>query len=90
MWEIATVTNPKARKDYLCDAFSIVINAGLGEAEYSENEWAAIEKAKRENGKIIKGTKYTKTEGKYDGVFGTFRAREDMNEICITHGFYEE
>lgn len=89
-WELESVTQPVARKDYHCQASDWVERAGLEEADYSAEDWATIEKARAENWAIKKGTQYTKTEGKWEGEFSVFRARLDLDAICQKYGIYQE
>ena len=90
MWEIEEVTYPVARKEYTCQAWDWINNSGLGENEYDPEDWLIIEKARAENFKILKGTKYVCCRGKYDGEFTTFRARLDLHNICLEHELYED
>ena len=87
-WEFETVSTPKARKDYHCDASDWISN--YGEDEFTPEEWGIIQKAKLEKNKILKGTKYHKVTGKWEGEFSTFRARIDLNKICMANDIYEE
>lgn len=89
MWEVETVTNPVARKDYHCQASDWIVNAGLDERDYEAEDWAVIEKAKAEGFQIKKGTKYLKVSGKFDGEFQVFRAREELEAICQKYELYD-
>jgi len=87
-WEMETRTDPVARKDYHCQASDWICESGRDESEYEVKDWATIKKAKSEDWKILKGTKYVKVSGKYDGDFATFRAREDLEDICQRYEIY--
>jgi len=89
MWQISTTTYPTARKDYRCDASEYVTNM-LGYIDLSEEDTVIFDKAMEEKFRILKGTTYIKTEGKYDGEFCTFRTRIDMNELCLKYELYPD
>ncbi len=89
-WEMATLTEPKARKDYHCEASDWIDNSGLGEEDFGIKDWAVIENARAENWQIRKGTTYVNTKGKWDGDFTVFRARTDLNAICRKHNIYQD
>jgi len=90
MWDLAETTTPVARKEYPCGAWDWICNAGLDELDYKPEDWRVIQDAKKEGCKILKGSKYTKTSGKYDGEFSVFRARIDLDKICQDYGLYPE
>lgn len=86
-WEFSRVTRPTARKSYPCDAAQVVIdNAPF--FEYSPDEYAAIETAKANGYRILAGEKYVKCVGVWEGQFETFRARFDLDEICLKYKLY--
>ncbi len=87
MWELQKTTTQKARKDYECEASEWILNA-CDPDEFSKEDREVIEKAKSEEFMIRKGEQYTKTTGKLEGEFTTFRARLDMNAICIKYDLY--
>jgi len=88
MWDFAVTTEQKANKDYNCEA-----SAWLGNYPsdaFDKLDLAIIARAESENNKILKGVMYTKTTGKFEGEFTVFRARIDLNDICIKHHIYDE
>lgn len=87
-WEFSRTTIQTAQKEYRCQASDWVCNADLAEDEYAPEDWQAVEKAKAERWRILPGTQYVKTVGKWDGEFQTFRARLDMDDICRKYDFY--
>jgi len=90
-WEMMTVTHPVAQKDYHCEASDWIDKTkGWDEREYEEDDLPVIRKALSEGKKILKGTRYIKITGKWDGEFETFRAREDLDDICNKYGLYPE
>ncbi len=89
-WEMETTSQPVARKDYPCQAAHWIDNAGYTEGDYEPEDWAVIEKAEAEGWKILKGTQYTKTEGKWEGEFDVYRARLDLDAICNKYEIYQD
>lgn len=89
-WDVCTVTNPVSRKDYSCDACRVISGFGWDTEDFTMVELAVFQKAKYEGYKILKGTKYIKCHGIWEGRPGTFRAREDIDVICHRHGLYED
>ena len=90
MWEVETCTNPVAKKDYHCQASDWIDNVSLQDDELGEEDLKTIRLAKDENNRILKGTKYVKITGKWEGEWSVFRAREDLDDICTRHEIYEE
>ena len=88
-WDVATDTQPVARKDYHCQA-SDWINNMMVRNDLTSDEREAYEKAEAEGWKILKGTKYIKTDGFWDGEPSVFRARPDMDAICKKYELYQE
>ena len=89
MWDFATETRPVARKDYDCQAWPWIDNSGCYPNDFDEEEVAIIEKARSEGFKIIKGTKYLRVSGKWEGEMTTYCARLDLQGICDDHELQE-
>ena len=91
-WSISEITEPTARKDYHCEASDWIDNElGWDKRYYNNDEdYQIVKKARKENCKILKGTKYIQVKGKWDGEFMTFRARKDLNYICHKYDIYCE
>jgi hypothetical protein len=90
-WEMDVETNPKARKDYQCQASDWIMNSvGLDPDYFEPEDYAKIEIAQGKDFKILKGETYVKVTGKFDGEFATFRAIPDLNEICIRYKLYDD
>ncbi len=89
-WELATESQPVARKVYHCEASDWIDNCGFDESDYSPEDWAAIEKARAENWEIRTGTKHLKIQGKWEGEFSTFRARLELDAICHKYQIYQD
>ena len=88
-WGYANNSTPVARKEYHCEASDWIRNGpGIDDSYFTEDEMKVIRKAKAEGWKILKGSKYFKTEGVWDGEWSTFRARVDLNQICLDHDLY--
>lgn len=91
MWEIEASGYPVARKDYDCQAVDWIDNTiGFNKEEFTPEEWEKIELARNKGFKILKGEKYLKVSGKYDGEFSVFRAIPDLDEICKKYDLYHE
>ncbi len=90
VWDVCTTTRPVARKEYECDACELIEGFGLSEGDFEPEDWAVIEKAEAEGNKILPGTRYVKTKGIWEGSAATFRAREDVDAICVKYDFYDE
>ena len=86
-WEFEETTEQVATKDYNCDACDWV-NNDFANLDLSFSELRSYALAKRDKFKIKKGQMYTKTKGKWDGEFCTFRARIDIDKICLAHFVY--
>ena len=82
--------NPVARKDYYCNASDWICNSFLCDEDYDPEDLVTIEKAREENWKILKGTKYVKVIGKWNGEFQTFRGRPELDAICHKYDLYQE
>lgn len=89
-WEFYETTTQVARKNYSCDASEIIINTGYVKEDFTPDEWELFCKAHAEDFKILKGSEYIKTKGKYDGDFSVFRARPEIDAICVKYDFYLE
>lgn len=90
MWDLAVTTTQKARKDYPCGAWEWIDNSGYGQADFKPKDWQIIEKARKDGFMIKKGMEYTKISGKFDGEFTVFRARLDLNAICVDYELYPD
>ena len=89
-WDMQKVEYPFARKDYHCDAAEWINNSDLGDDEFTVEDLALIEKARSEGFKVLKGHKYIKVSGKWEGNFEVFRARPELNQICVEYEIYDE
>ena len=56
-WDVSTITEPVARKEYACDACELIHSFGIMESDVTPEEWAAWLQAKSDGYKILKGTK---------------------------------
>ena len=88
MSQVLSETHPIARKDYPCGACEWLLKGGLPDLKYSEAKlWI---KAQREGFKIKAGTRYLKQANIFGGDFCCFRARPEINELCMKYDIYEE
>jgi len=88
MWDLAKDSKPVARKEYKCQAWPWIDN-GISFDDLDATEKEVIEKARKEGFKILKGTRYLRVDGKWDGEFTTYRARLDLQKICDDHEIQE-
>ena len=88
-WDFQKNTIQRARKEYRCDAMEFIDNM-MSLEEFTEDEQALILKAKSERCKITKGSIYVKTSGKWEGDFTVFRARLEIDTICLKYDLYAE
>lgn len=88
-WKFHKETRPKARKVYPCDAWIIVNGSDLRESDVAPEDWPLIEKALKEKLTIPKGMIYIHVRGQLDGEWMVFRARPDMEAICLKYELYE-
>ena len=89
-WDLHITTKPIARKCYPCDAWKHICRVGLDESDYDLCDWDTIIQAQSDGAKIKSGTQYIKTKGKWEGKFSVFRARIDLNEICLKYNLYPD
>jgi hypothetical protein len=87
-WDFCTTTTPIASKDYDCDAAVWLENCDTW--EFTEAEQDIIADANNQGNKILKGTRYKKTVGRFDGEFCVFRARLDLDAICLDNDVYDD
>jgi len=88
-WNPCTNSEPIARKQYNCQA-SDWVNNTLCLDDLTEDERKAYKTAEAEGWKILKGTRYLKASGFYDGEPSVFRARPDMDAICQKYQLYSD
>jgi hypothetical protein len=88
-WDVATNTEPVARRDYRCDA-SEWINNTCDRDDLNDEEKGAYDEAKADSFKILKGMRYLKTSGFFEGEASVFRARPEMDSICRKYNIYSD
>lgn len=87
-WDFQVNTKPVARKSYKCDAYFAIIDC-MNDEDFTHDELLLIQAARADGGKILKGMRYNKISGKFDGEFAIWRAREDMQTIYRKYELYE-
>jgi len=87
-WDIATNTEPVARKEYHCQASDWITNY-MCDDDFTPEELIIFKKAQAEKFKILKGTQYRKVSGIWEGESSVFRARPDMDDICQKYDIYD-
>lgn len=79
----------KARKDHDCNASDWLINSGMCDDEFTEDELISIESARANKWKIKKGDEYFRQGQIFDGEMITFKAIPAIDNICKKYDFYE-
>lgn len=82
MDEALTTETRTAQKDYHCDAWTWINNAGFAERDLTPEQWQSIKDAKADGYKILKGQKYLYCRGMFNGEWSTYRARPELDRIC--------
>jgi hypothetical protein len=83
-------TTQYASKLYPCDACAAWHRSGYGQQDVSEDDWLIIEGAKADKWKILKGEQYRKIVYKDGGEFVTYRARIDMDALCLRLKLFDD
>ena len=80
----------KARKDYSCDVCHYILNLdGFSELPLTEEELLAVEKARNNNLKILKGDKYIYQVHTFE-QFSVLKMIPEIFDICIKYKLYEQ
>ncbi len=90
MDSVLSVKDVTAAKDHYCDSCRLWLESGLHLRDCNNEQKEAIELAKADGFKILKGQKYIKVTVKYDGVLQTFKHRPDMYKVCDELELFEE
>lgn len=88
MWDVVSITEPIARRDYDCQAWPWFDLSDEAETDLSEDDRQIIERARADNFKILKGQRYYCMRGKFNGEWGVYRAKRDMNDLCERLGLF--
>jgi len=79
-----------AKKHYECDASRVFLQSGYGENELSADDWLIVQGCEADKWKIKPAQKYRKTVYVDMGKIWTFRARLDMDSICVRYEMYDD
>lgn len=91
MTDLIRESFPKAKKEYVCNAFEWLDNqVYFITDEMTSEEKRIYEEVSKRKGKIQKGERYIKQIGIYEGEFSTFRAIPEIHEICLKYNLYYE
>ena len=90
MWDFATDSSPVAKKEYNFQAWPWIVNSGCYPDDFNETEIAIIDKARSEGFKVLRGTRYLRVSGKWEGEMSTYCARLDIQKICDDYELQEE
>jgi len=83
-------TTQIASKDCACDACAAWHRSGYGQSDVSADDWLIIEGAQADKWKIRKGEQYRKIVYKDGGEFVTYRARIDMDALCLRLKLFDD
>jgi hypothetical protein len=78
-----------ARKHYPCDACHAWLRSNYGKNDVTADEWLTVEGAQADRWKIRPGTDYRKVVY-VDGGLYTYRARLDMDALCLKYELFDE
>lgn len=87
-WEMEQHSNPVARKNYTCNAADWLLNTDW--EDFSKEDVVTILLARKDGFRILKGEKYVKVTGKWEGEFSVFRARPELEAICQKYDVYDD
>lgn len=90
MWQFFEDSEPVAKKDYRCDAYLYWLSGTIDERDLGGDDLLIWQGAKSDGFMIKKGMKYTKRKGLFDGVWQTYKARTDLNDLCTRLDIFEE
>jgi hypothetical protein len=88
--DLLSERRPVAQKDYQCDACNWIFNGDIGREFYEYDELRLIVRARRDKHKIKKGMRYVTQSLNDGGEIFTFRAREDMHDLCLKYDLYQD
>ena len=79
-----------ARKDYACDATAWFHNYGMGRNDLTPNQQVIFDESEADKGCILPGQVYHYQRAVCDGQMQTWRARTDMQRVCLAHGLFDD
>ena len=85
-------SNPRARRNYSCDACNFLFNLNFpSEIGLTFSECRAVIKARKSGYRILKGERYIRQfNGDNSRNVWTFRAIPEIHNICAKYDLYEE
>lgn len=84
-------STPIAKKKYRCDAFVWLQEGRFDPKDATEEEQLAIQKTKRNEGRIQIGEKYLYEVSKWNLYdFQVFKANLEIHEICLKYSLYPD
>jgi len=78
-----------AKKHYQCDASRLFLQSNYGENDVSSDDWLIVQGCEADKWKIRPAQQYRRTVYEDMGKICTFRARLDMDSICLRHDLYD-
>ena len=71
-------------------AYDHLENWDIGDLDLNEDELAAIDNMKKNNGKIQKGEIYVRQFCEWEGEHFSWIANIEINDICYYHNLYDD
>jgi len=88
--KVLTNERRKARKGYKCDATAWFHNYGMGRHDLTPEQQVLFDASESDKGRILPGQVYHYQRAVYDGQMQTWRARLDMQSVCLALGLFDD
>ena len=88
--KVLTDERRTARKNYKCDATKYFHKCGMDRRDLTPDQQVIFDESEADKGRILPGQVYHYQRGVYDGQMQTWRARTDMQSVCIAHGLFDD
>lgn len=88
MIEILSESTPTARKEHECMACEFILNNSINGEGFTRPELRALSRARKNKWRIVKGQKYVKQNNKIGSDLYTFKAIQEIHDICVKYEFY--
>ena len=88
--KVLTDERRTARKHYKCDATAWFHNYGINRRDLTPDQQVMFDAAEAHNGRILKGQMYHYQRAVCDGQMQTWRARLDMQSVCLALGLFDD
>ena len=88
--KVLTNERRTARKVYACDATEWFHKCGMGRHDLTPDQQVMFDAAEAAKGRILPGQVYHYKRAVCDGQMQTWRARLDMESVCLAHGLFDD